>query len=150
MGRHYHLNPTKTQLAALPSTVILAGQGAGGAIKAGPRMNLAQGGNEPGGGCRAVAKFYRASNAIDESDLSRSWTRKPQILCAILSRLTRPGEWRSIISPRAERLDLGVAGGAAQFRSPSHDGATLSALARVCARGIDGRIPGRIRCARRR
>ncbi|MGA7791723.1 MAG: DUF6600 domain-containing protein [Candidatus Acidiferrales bacterium] len=37
--------PSKTQLAALPSTVILAGQGAGGAIKAGPRMNLAQGGN---------------------------------------------------------------------------------------------------------
>jgi FecR protein len=36
--------PTKTQLAALPSTVILAGQGANGAIGAGTRMPLARGG----------------------------------------------------------------------------------------------------------
>ena len=36
--------PTKTQLAALPSTVILAGQGANGAIGAGSRIPLARGG----------------------------------------------------------------------------------------------------------
>jgi hypothetical protein len=36
--------PTKTQLAAVPSTVILAGQVASGAIGAGTRMSLAQGG----------------------------------------------------------------------------------------------------------
>jgi hypothetical protein len=36
--------PSKTQLAALPSTVILAGQGANGAIGAGTRMTLARGG----------------------------------------------------------------------------------------------------------
>ena len=34
--------PTKTQLAAIPSTAILAGQGASGAIRAGTRMPLAR------------------------------------------------------------------------------------------------------------
>jgi hypothetical protein len=103
--------PTKVQLAAVPSTVILAGQGASGAIKAGPRMTLASGGMTPEAAAAPSPSFSAPTKQSTKATAFASGPANPKsfVQSAPTSLARGNGAPALLRGPSASTSDLRVA-----------------------------------------
>ena len=125
---------TKTQLAAVPSTAILAAQGASGAIRAGARMPLGQAGLSLEAGAAPSPSFIAPTKQSTQPTAFASGSANPKsyVQSAPTSLARGAGAPASLAAPNASTAQLRVA--RLQFHAPCRDGATLYARA-VMARG---------------
>jgi hypothetical protein len=103
--------PTKTQLAAVPSTAILAAQGASGAIRAGARMPLGQAGLSLEAGPAPSPSFIAPTKQSTQATAfaSGSASAKSYVQTAPTSLARGAGAPASLAAPSASTAQLRVA-----------------------------------------